>query len=61
MPTAEEYRRHAQECLQLAKEAKELYAKQTMMELAAEFNKAADEHQLTSARTGNVRFRQQRT
>jgi hypothetical protein len=43
MPTAKEYRQQAQECLELAKKATDLYAIQAMMELADEFNKAADD------------------
>jgi hypothetical protein len=42
MPTAKDYRQQAQQCLELAKAAKDLYAKQAMTELAEEFNKAAD-------------------
>jgi len=42
MPTAQQYRQHAQDCLELAKGTKELYAKQAMTELATEFNKAAE-------------------
>jgi hypothetical protein len=42
MPTAKEYRRQAQDCLELAKEAKNLYAKEAMMELAEEFSRTAE-------------------
>jgi hypothetical protein len=42
MPTAKEYRREAQECVELAKVARDQFAKQAMAELAEEFNKAAD-------------------
>ena len=49
MPTAKEYRRQAQECLELAKVARDLYAKQAMAELAEEFNKAADALERKSA------------
>jgi hypothetical protein len=42
VPTAKEYRRRAQEYLELAKAAKEQYTKQAMEQLAEEFNKAAD-------------------
>jgi hypothetical protein len=41
MPTANEYRQQARECLELAKEAKDLYAKEAMAELAKEFSTAA--------------------
>jgi hypothetical protein len=43
MPTAKEYRRQAKECLELAKMATEPYVIEAMMELAEEFNKAAEE------------------
>jgi hypothetical protein len=49
MPTAKEYRQQAQECLELAKAAGDLYAKQAMTELAEEFNKAADDLERKSA------------
>ena len=42
MPTAKDYRQQAQQCLELAKAAKDSYTKQAMTELAEEFNKAAD-------------------
>jgi hypothetical protein len=50
MPTAKEYRRQAQDCLELAKEAKEVYAVRALTELADEFNKAADEVERKSSR-----------
>jgi hypothetical protein len=43
VPSAKEYRRRAEQCLQLAEKATEAYAIQALAELAAEFNKAADE------------------
>jgi phosphate uptake regulator len=43
MPMAREYRKQARDCLELGKAATDLFAKQSMMELAEEFNKAADE------------------
>ena len=42
MPTAKEYREQAKECLDLAKAAKDLYAKEAMVELAEEFSAAAE-------------------
>jgi hypothetical protein len=42
MPTAKEYRQQAKECVELAKAAKDLYAKEAMAELAEEFSKIAD-------------------
>jgi hypothetical protein len=43
MPMAKEYRQQARDCLELAKASTDLFAKQSMMELADELNKAADE------------------
>jgi hypothetical protein len=43
MATASEYRHKAEEYWELGKESKELNAKQAMVELAEEFNKAAEE------------------
>ena len=43
MPSAKEYPRRAQECLQLAEAATQASAILELAELAAEFNKAADE------------------
>ena len=42
MPTAQEYRKRAEQCAELAKASTEHYAKHAMEELAAEFNKAAE-------------------
>ena len=59
MPTAKEYREQAKRCLILAKEAKDLYAKEAMAELAEEFSTAAEllEHQAewTAGRCGCLR------
>ena len=41
MPSAKEYQQQARECLQLSKEAKDVYAKEAMAELAEELRKAA--------------------
>ena len=49
MPTAKEYRRQAQECVELAKAARDQFAKQAMVELAEEFNKVADTLERKSA------------
>ena len=43
MPTSKEYRHRANACLELAKEANDIFAKTALMELAEEFNHAADE------------------
>jgi HEPN domain-containing protein len=42
MPTAKECRQHAEECLQLAKQAEEFYVRAALIELAAEFKKQAE-------------------
>ena len=42
MLTAKEYRQQAQDCLKLAKQAKKLYAKVAMTELAEKFNGVAE-------------------
>jgi hypothetical protein len=41
MPTPKECRQHAEECLKLAKEAAQVYARQALLELAAEFREVA--------------------
>jgi hypothetical protein len=43
MPTPNECRQHAEECLKLAKETPQIYARQALLELAAEFQQIAEE------------------
>jgi len=43
MPTSKEYRHRANACLELAKEASDVFARTALMELAQEFNRAADQ------------------
>src|SRR5438132_1136317 len=43
MPTPKECRQHAEECLKLANETTQLYARLALLELAAEFRDIADE------------------
>jgi HEPN domain-containing protein len=43
MPTSKECRLHAEECLELAKQAAEFYVKNALIELAEDFKKQADE------------------
>jgi hypothetical protein len=43
MPTPKECRQHAEECLKLAKETPQIYARQALLELAAEFREVAEE------------------
>ena len=47
MPTSKEYRQHAEECLELAKQAEEFYVRAALIELADEFKEQAKkiEHQ----------------
>jgi hypothetical protein len=42
MPTVKEYRQQAKSCVDLAKEATNLYAKEAMVELAEKFSTAAE-------------------
>ena len=42
MPTANEYRHHAQECLRLACAAVDFYAKDAMIALATDFQRMAE-------------------
>ena len=42
MPTSKEYRLRAEECLQLAKQAKEFYVKNALIDLAEDFKKQAE-------------------
>ena len=46
MPTSNEYRQHAEECLELAKQAKEFYVSAALIELADEFKKQAGKIEL---------------
>ena len=48
MPTPKLYRRQAEDCVELANEATELYAKTALLELAAEFRELAErlEHRM---------------
>jgi hypothetical protein len=43
MPTPKECRQHAEECLRLANETTQIYARQALLELAAEFREIAKE------------------
>jgi len=43
MPTPKECRQHAEECLKLANETTQLYARLALLELAAEFREISDE------------------
>jgi hypothetical protein len=43
MPTPKECRQHAEECLKLASETTQIYARLALLELAAEFREVAAE------------------
>jgi hypothetical protein len=43
MQTPKEHRQHAEECLELASRAEELYVKSALIELAADFRKMAEQ------------------
>ena len=42
MPSSKEYWQHAQQCLELAKEAEDFYVKSALIELAEKFKKQAE-------------------
>jgi hypothetical protein len=42
MPTSQEYRQQADECLEIVNEAKEWYVRMALLQLAAEFKKRAE-------------------
>jgi len=50
MPTAQEYRKRAEQCAELTKSCTEHYAKKAMEELAGEFRKAAEQLEAHSSR-----------
>jgi hypothetical protein len=47
MPTPQEYRQQAEECLELARQAKEIHAKKTLIEMAADFHEIAEKLEST--------------
>ena len=49
MPTSKECRQHAEECLRLANETTQIYARQALLELAAEFREIAAQLEARSA------------
>jgi hypothetical protein len=42
MPTPREYRQQAEDCMSLAREAEELYVKNALVEMAADFTELAE-------------------
>ena len=57
MPTPKECRQHAEECLKLAKETTQVYARQALLELAAEFREIADELERRGSRSDATKRR----
>ena len=49
MPTSKECRQHAEECLRLANETTQIYARQALLELAAEFREIAEQLETRAA------------
>jgi transcription elongation GreA/GreB family factor len=49
MPTSKECRQHAEECLRLANETTQIYARQALLELAAEFRVIAEQLETRSS------------
>jgi citrate synthase len=50
MPTSREYRYRAEDCLKLANEAKEIYARMALLELAGELHAMAQQLDLRARR-----------
>jgi hypothetical protein len=57
MPTSKECRQHAEECLKLAKGATQIYARQALLELAAEFRQIAEELERRSSHSMGAKRR----
>jgi hypothetical protein len=51
MPTSREYRHRAEECLKLANETQEIYARMALLELAGDFRAMAQQLELRARRT----------
>jgi hypothetical protein len=56
MPTSKEYRHRAEECLRLANETKEIFARMALLELVAEFRTMAQQLELRERRNTKQRF-----
>ena len=56
MPMSKEYRHRAEQCLKLANETKEIFARIALFELAAEFRARAQQLELRERRA-NIRQR----
>ena len=57
MPTSKECRQHAKECLKLAKETTQIYARQALLELAGEFRAVAEELERRSPHSTDAKRR----
>jgi hypothetical protein len=57
MPTSKECRQHAEECLKLAKETTQIYARQALLELAAEFRAIGEEFERRSSHSAGAKRR----
>jgi transcription elongation GreA/GreB family factor len=60
MPTPKECRQHAEECLRLANETTQIYAKQALLELAAEFRQIAEQLETRSSPARGAKRRRAR-
>jgi hypothetical protein len=56
MPTSKEYRHRAEECLRLANETKEIFARMALLELVTEFRAIAQQLELRERRA-NIKQR----
>jgi len=57
MPTSKECCQHAEECLTLAKATTQIYARQALLELAAEFRQIAEELERRSSHSTGAKRR----
>jgi hypothetical protein len=60
MPTSKECRQHAEECLRLANETTQIYARQALLELAAEFREIAKQLETRSSSAHGAKQRRAR-
>jgi hypothetical protein len=60
MPTSKECRQHAEECLRLANEITQIYARQALLELAAEFREIAKQLETRSSSAHGAKQRRAR-
>jgi hypothetical protein len=55
MPTPKECRQHAEECLKLASETTQIYARVALLELAAEFREIAEHLECHRPQSANIK------